>query len=189
MADQNTLCPMCDVGHLSPITYTMRIDYHGQPLVVEGLEANQCDTCGADPVLEDQIRRNQRRITDAKREVDGLLTGDEIVAMRKDLGLSQKDAAELFGGGANAFSKYERGDVMQSVAMDRLMRVTWDNPANLDALQRLAGIVPVAPEPPALMLRAGIQRIPLDAQMCRPKHRPDNVIEVEPKVWTQGRAA
>jgi HTH-type transcriptional regulator/antitoxin MqsA len=29
----------------------------------------------------------------------------------------------VFGGGRNAFSKYERGEVSQSVAMDKLIRV------------------------------------------------------------------
>jgi HTH-type transcriptional regulator/antitoxin MqsA len=30
----------------------------------------------------------------------------------------------MFGGGLNAFSKYERGEVIQSEAMDKLIRVS-----------------------------------------------------------------
>jgi len=51
--------------------------------------------------------------------------------------LTQKDASSLFGGGANAFSKYERGDVIQSDAMDRLMRLVKQHPGLLGDLRGL----------------------------------------------------
>lgn len=188
MAETQPTCPMCDVGHLTPERYEDEFDYRGQKLQVADLECYVCNTCGADPVFEDQIRRNHRLVTDAKRRADSLLTGDEIKAMRDDLRLSQKDASELFGGGANAFSKYERGDVMQSVAMDRLIRLTWRSASNLHALRVLAGIS-LAPEAPAVVPHQGTQRIPLDTRQCRAKRRPDNVIVVEPKVWTGDLAA
>jgi len=87
------------------------------------LEGYCCDTCGADPIFRDQIKRNHLKIADAKRVADGLLVGEEIRRIRMRLKLTQREAAEVFGGGANAFSKYERGDVVQSVAMDRLLRL------------------------------------------------------------------
>jgi len=40
------------------------------------------------------------------------------------LGLTQHAASSIFGGGLNAFSKYERGEVIQSKAMDKLIRVS-----------------------------------------------------------------
>ena len=36
----------------------------------------------------------------------------------------QKQITSVFGGGLNAFSKYERGEIIQSEAMDKLIRVT-----------------------------------------------------------------
>ena len=85
-------------------------------------------------------RRNHRRIADAKRYADGLLVGDEIRAIRTQFDLSQQEAAELFGGGVNAFSKYERGDVLQSVAMDRLLRATAFYPFLIEFLREEARI-------------------------------------------------
>lgn len=120
---QSPTCPICESGELSPITYRDTFQHNGSEIVVSGLEGYECPVCGADPVFEDQIRRNHRRIVDAKRHADGLLTGEDIRALRERLHLTQKDASALFGGGANAFSKYERGDVVQSVAMDRLLRL------------------------------------------------------------------
>jgi HTH-type transcriptional regulator/antitoxin MqsA len=132
----HSICPVCDAGELSPTTYADTFQHGGREIFVEGLEGFECPQCGADPIFEDQIRRNHARIADAKRKADGLLTGSEIKAFRQRLGLTQKAAADLFGGGANAFSKYERGDVAQSVSMDRLLRIVERHPELLAELRR-----------------------------------------------------
>lgn len=141
MTQELLLCPQCERGHLKASTFEDDFLHGGNSLHIGGLECYVCDRCGADPVFADQIRRNELRIADAKRRADGMLTGEEIRCVRDRLGLSQQDAAVLFGGGTNAFSKYERGNVMQSVAMDRLLKVAAFYPFVLEFLQREAGIV------------------------------------------------
>jgi len=94
----------------------------------------ECDMCDSTPVMTQQILNNQLRIADEKRKSSGLLTSYEIKAVRELYKLTQKEAAEIFGGGKNAFSKYERGDVIQSEAMDKLLRLVFVNPKNLDEL-------------------------------------------------------
>lgn len=140
MAKTLPLCPVCEAGQLRPSTYVGELKHNKQTLRVEGLECYVCDECGADPVFEDQIRRNHRRYQDARRKADGLLTGDEVRAVRSRLSLTQQQAAQLFGGGANAFSKYERDDVIQSVAMDRLMKASLKIRGLVDFLAAEAGI-------------------------------------------------
>jgi len=141
LAQQTVYCPNCDAENsLSPFTYNREIEYAGHKIVVAGLEACLCRVCGGDPVLEDQARRNHARYVDAKRHADGLLTGEQIAAIRRNLGLTQSDAAVLFGGGRNAFSKYERGEVTQSVAMDRLMRLVSELPEAEAWLRAQAGL-------------------------------------------------
>lgn len=134
------ICPVCEHGTLSAETYAEEFQRNGAMLRVEGLERCRCDACGADPVLTDQIRRNQVRICDEKRRADGYFTGEEIRDLRARFGLSQPDAAILFGGGSNAFSKYERGEVVQSLPMDRLLRCTAAFPLLIDYLRGLAGL-------------------------------------------------
>ena len=56
-----------------------------------------------------------------RKKHSGLLTGEEVRASRKSLRLSQEQAAQLFGGGPVAFSKYENDEITQSDAMDRLI--------------------------------------------------------------------
>jgi HTH-type transcriptional regulator/antitoxin MqsA len=123
MSQKDLICPMCERETLTPVIYSETFQHHGAELLVSGLEGYECECCGADPIFDDQIRRNHARILDARRQADGLLTGEEIRLLRDRLGLTQKQASELFGGGANAFSKYERGEVVQSAAMDRLLRL------------------------------------------------------------------
>lgn len=135
-----TICPICEEGHLSPATHELAIRHGDQNITVRELEHSVCDACGEEPVLTEQIRRNQRKIADAKRCADHLLPGDEIRAVRRQLGLTQQEAAVLFGGGANAFSKYERGDVIQSVAMDRLLRLASLWPFLMVTLRQMAGM-------------------------------------------------
>lgn len=131
-------CPDCETGTLNLEKYSDEFEYRGRLLKVDGLQCWVCNHCGAEIIRPDQIRHGDRLFADARRRADGLLTGQEIVALRKRLGLTQRQAADLFGGGANAFSKYERGDITQSVAMDRLMRLVQKHPHCVEELRSLA---------------------------------------------------
>lgn len=140
--EKNHVCTECRVGTLEASTYSDNFNHGKGTLRVEGLECYICNSCGADPVLVDQIRRNQLRIADAKRAADGHLLGAEVRYVRMRLGLTQQEASALFGGGANAFSKYERGDTLQSEAMDCLLRLVGRHPfllKDLEQEQRLIG--------------------------------------------------
>ena len=135
---QPPTCPVCDAGTLKAHRYSDEFEYRGRTLKVDDLECWLCPACSADPIFPDQARRNHARYQDARRKSCGLLTGDEIAAIRKQLALTQSQAALIFGGGSNAFSKYERGDVIQSVAMDRLLRLASQNRATFEELKQLA---------------------------------------------------
>ena len=121
--NRNT-CPICEIGTLSKLVHTGEIQYRGRAVQVDDLEYSLCNKCGADPVLVEQAKRNQVRFSDTKREIDGLLSSADIRKARRYLGLTQHAASNVFGGGLNAFSKYERGEVIQSKAMDKLIRVS-----------------------------------------------------------------
>lgn len=138
MKKHSEACPDCETGELHLEQYSEEFEYHGQTLTVDGLECLTCDHCGAEIIRPEQIRHGDKLFADARRRADGLLTGSEIVRIRENLGLTQRHAAELFGGGANAFSKYERGDVIQSVAMDRLIRMVNAHPGYISELQTLS---------------------------------------------------
>ncbi|MFI3157268.1 MAG: type II toxin-antitoxin system MqsA family antitoxin [Methylococcaceae bacterium] len=111
---------------------------NGQSFNVD-VEHSVCHQCGDMVIFSEQIKRNDCVLRDAWRKIDGLLTAQEIVALRNTLGLTQQDAAKIFGGGPNAFSKYERSEVIQSVAMDKLMRAALAVPGMFIWLKQQAG--------------------------------------------------
>ena len=136
-------CPMCEEGTLAPTTRVVTFEHHGSDLAVEDLEVSTCSACDSELVLPEQSKRNQVKITDEKRKRDGLLTSQEIISFRKRHKLTQAKASKIFGVGINAFSKYERGINIQSLPMDKILRVAIDDTDTLHRLMKLAGIMPV----------------------------------------------
>lgn len=83
-----------------------------------------CNSCHDEFLNKEQILRNEINIREAKKKIDGLLSAEGLREIRKQLKLTQEQASEVFGGGRNAFSKYERSEVSQSVSMDKLIRLS-----------------------------------------------------------------
>jgi putative zinc finger/helix-turn-helix YgiT family protein len=124
-------CRNCGNASVAVEVFSDTIDFRGLELDVQHLEQSRCRACKFKFESDAQSQRNSATIRQAYsverdriRKRDGLLSGEEISAIRKTYSLSQRDAALLFGGGSNAFNKYETGEVLQSAAMDRLLRVS-----------------------------------------------------------------
>lgn len=125
------LCFRCGASDVVVEHFGDSIDFKGLSLEVHGLAQTRCRACGYVWSTEGQEHDNLARIRDAfaaerdkVRARDGLLTGEGIEFVLRELGLNRADASALFGGGPNAFQKYIAGDVLQSKAMDRLLRLT-----------------------------------------------------------------
>ena len=74
---------------------------------------------------------------------DTPLKPDQIRVIREGLGLSQREAGKLLGGGPNAFAKYESGTLAPAAALANLLLVLRDNPAALSTLRPDHAPVPV----------------------------------------------
>ncbi len=74
---------------------------------------------------------------------DTPLKPDQIRVIREGLGLSQREAGSLLGGGPNAFAKYESGTLAPAAALANLLLVLRDNPAALSTLRPDHAPVPV----------------------------------------------
>ncbi|WP_052750279.1 type II toxin-antitoxin system MqsA family antitoxin [Arsukibacterium sp. MJ3] len=141
MSKHPTMCDLCQEGTLEVKQGLNTVTYKNN---TRGLETSfcECDVCGTEMALPEQTRDNKRRMTAFKKEIDGLLTGFEVRALRERFGLTQAEAAKVFGGGVVAFSKYENDDVSQSEAMDKLMRLADRLPEVLMQLKNDAGLNP-----------------------------------------------
>ncbi|MES2687941.1 MAG: type II toxin-antitoxin system MqsA family antitoxin [Pseudomonadota bacterium] len=116
------LCPICGEGHVTDHVDQVESEYKGKAAMLP-MHYQVCDTCHSDFAGAAEGKKNKRAIMAFRKSVDGLLTGAEIVALRKKYKLTQDQAAKLFGGGPVAFSKYENDDVSQSESMDSLLRL------------------------------------------------------------------
>ncbi len=74
---------------------------------------------------------------------DTPLKPDQIRVIREGLGLSQREAGSILGGGPNAFAKYESGTLAPAAALANLLLVLRDNPAALSTLRPDHAPVPV----------------------------------------------
>lgn len=133
------ICSACEQGTLDLLKSDRPFKYSDAQLVVQGVEYARCPVCGEEMVLADQAKRNDVRYADARRAHDGLLKSNEIYVIREKLGVGQQEAAAIFGGGQNAFSKYERGEVTQSRSMDLVLRLASEVPEARAYLARVTG--------------------------------------------------
>jgi putative zinc finger/helix-turn-helix YgiT family protein len=124
------VCMRCGTNDPQTSYYADTLNFKGLTIDVEGLAQTKCGSCGLIWQTDGQDQDNLSRMRDAfavKRDAvrtrDGLLTGEQVEFVLSQLELTRARAATLFGGGPNAFAKYISGEVLQSVAMDRLLRL------------------------------------------------------------------
>lgn len=120
--DTQEICPICGEGHVTAQVQEIESDYKGHKAMLP-LHYRLCNVCTSDFAGAPESKLNRRVLMAFRKRIDGLLTGAEITALRKQYQMTQGQAARLFGGGPVAFSKYENDDVAQSESMDNLLRL------------------------------------------------------------------
>ena len=76
---------------------------------------------------EEQMQENDIRLKDAYRESEGLLTSEEIIAIREKYGISQSDLCKLLGWGGKTITRYESHQV-QDKAHDTILKKLNNDP-------------------------------------------------------------
>jgi len=144
MSKNNWTCEICGEGHLTLCEEPTPTKHKGQlgNVLMRWVE---CDTCGSEFARAEEVLFNKRAVLRFRKQVEGLLTGEEIRAIRKRYNLKQTNAAKLFGGGPVAFSKYEHDDVLHSEAMDGLLRLVQRSKNAFCELVKLKGMDEVFP--------------------------------------------
>jgi HTH-type transcriptional regulator / antitoxin MqsA len=112
--------------------------YKGTTLKIDNYGVFACPTCGEEYLDHPLIMETEPQIRNWQRQVDGLLTTDEIKTLRRKIGATQAEFSRVLGGGPKSFAKYETGVVNQSEAMDQLLRLIRDVPGVWDNLKRQA---------------------------------------------------
>lgn len=122
-------CQVCG-GALRRQTRNRSIPY-GERSVTIRQPAWWCENCGEGVLGSGDARVADLAFATLKAEAEGLMTPAEVAIARKRLGLSQRKAGEILGGGARAFQRYEHGTVVVSRPMANLLRLLLRDPKRL----------------------------------------------------------
>ncbi len=123
----------------------MRYEKHDDVLEHKGHERTiktlgwWCTKCGEGILSGDALLAHDKAFRDFKAEVDGVLKPAEVARVRKALGLSQRRAGQLLGGGPRAFQKYEAGTQAVSGPMSNLLRLLAADPSRLQEILAAQG--------------------------------------------------
>ena len=133
-----TTTPVCPETGLPMVrdTRPMTIAYKGVSATI-AMPGWYCDKSGESIHTGDDMQVSDEALRDLKNKVD-LLDGAGVRRIRKKIGLTQREAGAIFGGGPNAFQKYEQGSVTVSKAMSNLLRVLEKHPEEVEELKKYA---------------------------------------------------
>jgi len=129
-------CPICGAGQLEKKIEEEIFQYKGESLTIPNYVTYTCAECGESIVDNATLKESGRKLKDFQREVDGLLTGTQIKAIRLKLSLTQEQLADIIGGGLKSLARYESGQVCQSKGMDNLLRILDAYPHTLKVIQK-----------------------------------------------------
>jgi len=138
-------CPVCGKGKLKAQVRTEHFEY-GEggdkvPVQAENVPVEICTHCHEAFSGPEAVRIRHHAVCRAL----GLLTPDEIRALRERLGLNQAELAELTGIGKATISRWENGRLLQNKALDRYLRLLAANPENVRLLGELPPSQAAAP--------------------------------------------
>lgn len=129
-------CPECGGDmHFEKRADEVVYQGHTRKLKTLGWWCSKCDEAILDGAA---LRAREKAFLSLKAEVEGVLGPEQVAEARGRLGLSQRKAGELLGGGPRAFQKYESGSQAVSVAMSHLLTLLANDPKRLRELQKTA---------------------------------------------------
>lgn len=119
-------CPVCD-GPTRAVNKAMTVSYREHERKIK-VPVRVCRSC-----KEILIHATECKVLDLasqrlRADIEGIVTPQQVLAIRKSLKLSQKRAGLLIGGGPSAFQKYEAGTAIPAVSMSHLLRMLQAHP-------------------------------------------------------------
>ncbi|WP_027474313.1 type II toxin-antitoxin system MqsA family antitoxin [Curvibacter gracilis] len=117
-------CPVCGAAELIHDTRDLAYTYKGENTVIPAVTAEFCPACGESITDSAETERVMREMQAFNKQVNAAIVDPAfIVRVRKKLNLGQREAAEIFGGGINAFSRYENGKTKPPLALVKLLKL------------------------------------------------------------------
>ena len=121
-------CGSCGAGGMVRAARDVSRDFRGRMVSIAAVDGWHCPSCGEVELASEAAAR--RFLADVRKAQQSIVQSDAecVRQWRKRLGLTQKHAADLFGGGVNAFSEYERGKTQASKSTVLLLKLLDKHP-------------------------------------------------------------
>lgn len=129
-------CPTCGSAELVHDTRDLSHIYKSQMLHIPAVTGDFCPKCD-EAVLDmaESMRSSSAMLAFNKQVNASIIDPGYIAAVRKKLALDQREAAEIFGGGINAFSRYETGKTKPPLALIKLLKLLERHPELLSEVR------------------------------------------------------
>ncbi len=129
-------CPACGAAKLVRDTRDLPYTYKGVSTTLEGVTGDFCPACDEVVLDADESTRTSEMMVQFNKEVNAAYVDPAyITQVRKKLRLDQREAAEIFGGGVNAFSRYENGKTKPPLSLVKLLKVLDRHPDLLNEIR------------------------------------------------------
>lgn len=117
-------CPACGMAELVTDIRDLPYTYKNESTIIPDVEGDFCSACGEVVLGANESARVSAAMLDFNKQVNAAIVDPNfIVKIRKKLALDQQEASRLFGGGINAFSRYETGKTKPPLALVRLFQL------------------------------------------------------------------
>ena len=131
-------CPSCAEAELVHDTRDMPYTYKGESTIIAAVTGDFCPACGEAVLGMVESKRVSAEMLEFNKQVNAaIIDPDFIATVRKKLALDQREAGEIFGGGVNAFSRYESGKTRPSLALVKLLKLLDRHPNLLKEVKTL----------------------------------------------------
>jgi HTH-type transcriptional regulator / antitoxin MqsA len=130
-------CPICGAAKLVHDTRDITYTYKGKTTVLPQVTGDFCPACAESILNDSESRRTMNLMLAFNKQINATIVDPTFIAnVRKKLALDQRQAAEIFGGGVNSFSRYENGKTKPPVALVKLLKVLDRHPELLKEVRR-----------------------------------------------------
>lgn len=129
-------CPTCGAAKLVHDTRDLPYTYKAETTYIPAVTGDYCSACGELVLDSAESSRSSAAMLEFNKQVNASIVDPQFIAnVRKKLHLDQREAAEIFGGGVNAFSRYENGKTKPPLALVKLFKVLDRHPDLLDEIR------------------------------------------------------
>jgi HTH-type transcriptional regulator/antitoxin MqsA len=122
-------CRLCGKAKLVRDTRDISYAYKGETTTIPAVRGEFCPACGESVLAAAESKRVSAAMLEFNKHVNASIVDPGFIArVRKKLSLDQRQAAAIFGGGPNAFSRYENGKTKPPLALVKLLMLLERHP-------------------------------------------------------------